>query len=599
MNPLQIIIIIIYLAAIGFLGYRGFRGTKNATDYMVGGRQIHPFVMALSYGATFISTSALVGFGGFAGLFGMSLLWLTFLNIFVGIFIAFVFFGKRTRQMGHNLNAHTFPEFLGKRFNSRFIQGFSGLIIFCFMPLYSAAVLVGAARLLETIWSIDYNLALLIFAVIVTAYVVFGGLKGVMYTDAFQGSIMFIGMLFLIIFAYVSLGGITTAHKKLSQVDDQVKQEYKLLVDDLGEETVKLLTAELLQNKGKNIKSLGEGDSAQFDIAGKIIMDKDSFVKAKKAILNHFVVYSGKVIPPGFQGWSSMPKFPSVLWMIVITSITLGVGIGVLAQPQLAVRFMTVRSNRELNRAVLIGGLFILLMTGVAFVTGALSNALFFEKSGEIAMVKGGLNIDKIIPTFIDSTLPGWFATVFLLTILAAGMSTLSSQFHAMGTSIGRDVFEMWIMKGKKGGRSVLVTRFGILLTVIAAVLLAMFASKSGFIARATAIFFGLSAASFLPSYFAAIYWKRATKIASISSIVSGFSVSAIWLTFFQGKESKALGICAALFGKAPLSSGLWTVTDAIVISLPLSILVLIVVSLLTKAPDKKEVETCFKKLAK
>ena len=52
--------------------------------------------MAMSYGATFASTSAIVGFGGNAGLFGMGLLWLTFFNIFVGIFIAFVFYGKRT-----------------------------------------------------------------------------------------------------------------------------------------------------------------------------------------------------------------------------------------------------------------------------------------------------------------------------------------------------------------------------------------------------------------------------------------------------------------------------------------------------------------------
>ena len=57
----------------------------------------------------------------------------------------------------------------------------------------------------------------------------------------------------------------------------------------------------------------------------------------------------------------------------------LGVGIGVLAQPQLVVRFMTVKSDRELNRAVLVGGIFILMMTGVAFTVGALSNVYFYK----------------------------------------------------------------------------------------------------------------------------------------------------------------------------------------------------------------------------
>ena len=54
--------------------------------------------------------------------------------------------------------------------------------------------------------------------------------------------------------------------------------------------------------------------------------------------------------------------------------------------PQLVVRFMTVKSNRELNRGVLIGGIFILAMTGVAFVVGALSNVFFFQTQGNISI---------------------------------------------------------------------------------------------------------------------------------------------------------------------------------------------------------------------
>ena len=119
------VIVVVYLFAIAYLGYYGYRKTKNALDYLVAGRSTHPFVMALSYGATFISTSAIVGFGGAAGMFGLGLLWLTFLNIAVGIIIAFLVFGKRTRKMGHSLDTHTFPELIGKRFNSYFIEGLS------------------------------------------------------------------------------------------------------------------------------------------------------------------------------------------------------------------------------------------------------------------------------------------------------------------------------------------------------------------------------------------------------------------------------------------------------------------------------------------
>ena len=305
---IKVIAIIVYLGVVAVLGFIVYRRTKTASDYLVAGRKAHPVVMALSYGATFISTSAIVGFGGNAGVFGLSLLWLTFLNIFLGIFIAFIFFGKRTRRIGQNLNAHTFPEFLGSRFQSRFIQKFIGLVIFIFMPLYASAVMIGVAKILESGLGMSYEFALFAFAAIVAAYVLFGGIKGVMYTDAFQGTLMLVGMTVFVIAVYGKLGGVTSAHQQLTD--------------------------------------LSSNPAVTEQISG---------------------LQAG-----GFMGWTSMPALFSKNWWIVVSTIVMGVGIGVLAQPQLAVRFMTVKSDREINRAVPVGGVFILMMTGVAFVIGAL-----------------------------------------------------------------------------------------------------------------------------------------------------------------------------------------------------------------------------------
>lgn len=193
-----ITITIIYLLIVSYLGYMGYK-TSSSQDYLVAGRQIHPLVMALSYGATFISTSAIVGFGGAAGQLGLGLLWLTFLNIFIGIFIAFIFFGKRTRKIGHNIDAHTFPELLGVRYNSKFIQGFAGIVIFLFMPIYAAAVIKGGADFIQSYFGVPFEISLIVFVLVVAIYVWAGGMKGVMYTDAFQAVIMFGGMVFLLV----------------------------------------------------------------------------------------------------------------------------------------------------------------------------------------------------------------------------------------------------------------------------------------------------------------------------------------------------------------------------------------------------------------
>lgn len=525
-----VIVTVIYVLLIGYLGFRGYRGTKTATDYLLAGRNIHPYVMALSYGATFISTSAIVGFGGVAAALGMGVLWLTFLNIFVGIFIAFVFLGKRTRKMGHNLDAHTFPELLGRRYQSRFVQMFTAVVIFLIMPLYAAAVLRGGAEFIKITFGIELAVAVFIFALIIAAYVVAGGLKGVMFTDALQGSIMFVGMLALLGFTYVKLGGFTHAHQALTDMAAQVPE---------------------------------------------------------------------KLVAGGHQGWTSMPRFPSAIWFELITTIVLGVGIGVLAQPQLAVRFMTVKSGRQLNRAVLIGGIFILMMTGVAFVVGALSNVYFMETQGVIALVAGKGNVDEIIPAYINAAMPAWFVVVFMLTLLSAAMSTLSSQFHAMGTSIGRDIYEEGIQRGKIGQRSILVTRLGIIIAFIIVVWLSLKMPPS-IIAAATAIFFGTCAVAFLPMFIGGLYFRRMNRAGAMSGMVVGFLASLIWLLFFHFKNGPRVGLCGFLFDQDYIKlPGYWNIIDPLIIGLPLSIIVTIIVTILTKPMEDSHVSKCMDGIGK
>ncbi len=579
-----LIVVVVYFAITAFFGWLGYKQTNNAEDYLVAGRKQHPVVMALSYGSTFISTAAIIGFGGAAAVYGMGLMWLTGLNIFVGIFLAFVFFGKRTRKIGLNLNAHTFPELLGKRFDSKFIQTAAGLLIFIGMPIYAGSVLIGGSQFMSQYLGLDYGAALLIFTVITAVYVIFGGLKGVMYTDAFQGALMLVGMGLLLYFAYSAIGaGVTGAHQKLTDMGSLVPQAFKV---------------------------------------------------------------------QGHQGWTSMPVAGSKMWLEMITQLALGVGVGVLAQPQLIVRFMTVKSGREINRAVPIGGIFIFMMVGVAYTVGSLSNVYFLnnpeyktisieaakmeaaKKEGKLyippaapaetkpaaapaakitpAALPGakqppaapqksikprGAITDNIIPLFITKAMPAWFIPIFLVTLLAAAMSTLSSQFHTMGTAIGRDVYEQGL--GGKGN-TVLITRTGMTVSILISLFIAyslpfFFDQGSAIIAIGTALFFGICATAFTPMYFSALFWKRATKQGAISGFIAGLSVCLFWLFFVQVKEAKPIGLCKLIFGVDSLAGNSnLQYLDQMIISLPVSIIVTIIVSLLTKAPAQEHIDKCF-----
>jgi SSS family solute:Na+ symporter len=386
------------------------------------------------------------------------------------------------------------------------------------------------------------------------------------------------------------------------------------------------------------------------------------------------------------------------LWWIVVSTIVMGVGIGVLAQPQLAVRFMTVKSKRELNRAVGVGGVFILAMTGVAFTTGALSNAYFAEhgplfqgrviktvnadkghvllqlvrkapdgawmdvlketskdgkatnllqaikaddtgkwlplpkETNSVGTVREGNIIpavldkakpylegvaapnqlaqgrtlaiinakgasDQIIPTYITAAMPKWFGLIFLLTLLAAAMSTLSSQFHTLGTAAGRDVFESLAgaRPGASGNGTIYVVRVAILLGLIVAVLIGYYAKKEqvvvSVIARATAIFFGLCAATFLPAFLGGIFFRRMTRAAAIASMLVGFAASTLWLVFVKMPECTVIGVVkASLLAQSPN----WPMVDPLFIGLPLSALTALVVSWLTSPVDGEHLQRCF-----
>ena len=147
---------------------------------------------------------------------------------------------------------------------------------------------------------------------------------------------------------------------------------------------------------------------------------------------------------------------------------------------------------------------FILAMTGVAFVVGSLSNVYFWEKFKLTSLIYAKGNVDLVIPEYINSAMPQGFVYLFMLVLLSAAMSTNSSQFHALGTAIVRDILQtLGLLKRDDPKKEMFAMKIGIAIMVIFTIIVA-YTLPPGFIARGTAIFFGLCAASFLPAYFGA-----------------------------------------------------------------------------------------------
>ena len=152
---------------------------------------------------------------------------------------------------------------------------------------------------------------------------------------------------------------------------------------------------------------------------------------------------------------------------------------------------MTVESSKQLNRGVFIGCFFLIITVGAIYHAGALSNLFFLKTEGAVA-TEVIQDIDKIIPYFINKAMPDWFAALFMLCILSASMSTLSSQFHTMGASVGSDIYGTY--KPRSRGKLTNVIRLGVLFSILVSYIIC-YMLPHDIIARGTSIFMGICAA--------------------------------------------------------------------------------------------------------
>ena len=518
------------------LGWYGYRNTRNNEEFLLGRNKTSPVIIALSYGATFLSASAVIGFGGQAAVHGMSLMWLCFLNLFVGIIVAFLVFGKRTRRVGRRLGASTFADLLGKVYDSKGIRVFTAILIIVMMPIYAAAVLKGGVNSIAVITGLTeyYNYILVALAIVVGVYVIYGGIIAVMYNDALQAAIMFLGMLVILIVTFVVLGGPAEAGNSHAGLWDQ----------KIGETNLGVL--------------------------------------------------------PGFNGWTSMSDFGTKEWMTVVTTFLLGVGVGALTQPQLTVRFMSAKSDKDLDKSLIIGSIFMLVIVGSAYTVGSLSNVYFQNEYGMTAfqyISSIGLGTDFIIPQYILEVFHGMtfgdvFISLFLLSLVCAAISTISALMHTIGGAGGYDLYSVFIRsKGAdKDSSDVNVNRICIVI-VLVLVVVYCYLMPNDIIAKATSVFMGMTAAALLPAYLQALYSKNPDKPAALASIVTG-TVSYLFFALFINKGMCIfLPVCEMLTGQAVLyPDSILAFLDPLVISLPISIVTMAVFLLVKRARAAPEV---------
>ena len=475
----ELIVFCCYFVFMLGIGVFFFLRSKNGGEkgYFLGGRQMGPWVSALSAGASDMSAWVLMGLPASIYAMGLGQAWIA-IGLGIGYTISWLVMAPRLRKYSIAANdSITIPQYLTNRFltSNRALQIISAVLFLVAYTIYAASSIKACGTLFNTVMGIDATVAMYLAAAIIISYTFLGGFSAVCWTDFFQGLLMLGALLIAPIFALFIING------------------------------------------GGSAGSVNE-------------------------------------LPSGY--WNLFSN-----WKDVISG--LGWGLGYFGMPHIIIRFMSLRSDKDLKKSAKIGITWTVLILIFSVAAGVIGHVLL----GDIA------DSSTVFIQMVRKLFPSIISGLLLSAILAAAMSTADSQLLASASAFASDVYKPVIRKDKASEKEMLwAGRFVVLAISVIAVLIAS-NPNSGTIMALVENAWGVFGAAFGPAILLSLFWRRFNFAGAVAGIVTGAVVDILWLAFLGG-----LGIYEIIPGFIA------------------SVIVAVVVTLATKAPEK-EVTDLFDKV--
>ena len=181
-----------------FFFWRTRKDGENEKQYFLGGRQMGPWVTALSAQASDMSAWLLMGLPGSVLAFGLGKAWIG-IGLAIGTALNWIFVAKRLRKFSKaSGDAITLPEYFQNRFLAEkpVLSIIAAVVFLVSFTIYVASGFVaGSTVFVSLVPGLSRETAMNIFAAVILLYTFLGGFKAVSWTDFFQGTLMFIALL--------------------------------------------------------------------------------------------------------------------------------------------------------------------------------------------------------------------------------------------------------------------------------------------------------------------------------------------------------------------------------------------------------------------
>ena len=424
------------------------------SDYYLGGKNMGFWAVAFSARATGESGWLLIGLTGMGAMAGYSAYWVVAGEL-LGVFVSWQFMAKLFKRRSDQYGSITIPDYLQSHFKSstNTLRIIAASVLVIFVVIYVASQMDVTGIAFESMLGIDYRIGALIGFTIVLCYIFIGGFVAAVWSDMFQGVLMFVGLVLLPIVVWFSMDHGAGVTEGLNAIDPALT------------------------------RVMGRSDDG---------------------------------------------------WMNLFTLLGFSmIGLGFLGSPQVYVRFMSIKSEREIDKGKWVALLFTLLTDAAAVTIGILAR-IYFTKEGQDPEEILGNNGENVLSMITETFLPTILVAIFIAIVLSAIMSTIDSLLILASSAITRDFYQKIFRPDLKDED---LTKFSRIATVIMALIALGIAILLYNLYPERQIFwimiFGWSgiAATFCPVIILSLFWKGYSEQGAIASMISGF-ISIIFFKF-------------------------------------------------------------------
>ena len=296
-----------------------------------------------------------------------------------------------------------------------------------------------------------------------------------------------------------------------------------------------------------------------------VMNGKGGFVNAINEMKNLNVVNG----PKGAYGSLFGPDPLGLLGVVILTSL------GTWGLPQMIHKFYTIKDDKAIKKGAVISTVFALIISGGSYFMGSFGR-LYVKAGADGNPVNG---FDMIVPDMLKGNIPDILMGIVVVLVFSASMSTLSSLVMASSSTFTLDFLKGNIVKKMSLKAQMLSIRILCAFFVILSVVIAL--NPNNLISALMSLSWGALAGSFLAPFLYGLYWKGVTK-------------ASVWASFFTGIGITLANYIVSFINHNPTGYGFLSPTTAGAAAMLASLIVVPLVSILTKKQDSQKLQEIF-----